>query len=191
MEGLKRGSGATPPHCAILNSHIACVAALLEAKADINCTDRWNGTPLRDAVTHGHTALAKLLRGRGGELGYDEATASGELCEMARQGRVDMLRTLLICGASVNAADYDSRTALHLAASVGNLPIAQTLLTSGAAIDGDRDADGGCGPSICACPGTRNTRDRARAECPVVAAQGAHGRSFADVIALLSQTLSD
>merc|ERR1719231_535405 len=93
----------TALHLASSIGNPTAVEFLLDAKADINCKDRWQGTPLRDAVTHGHVALAKVLRSRGGELGYDDVQASGELCEMARQGRVDMVQTLIRCGASVNA----------------------------------------------------------------------------------------
>ena len=42
---------------------------------------------------------------------------------------------LLRCGCSVNAADYDGRRALHLAASVGNAQILDVLLKHGADAD--------------------------------------------------------
>ena len=48
--------------------------------------------------------MAKLLREHGGQLGFDEATASGELCELARQGSLDLLKVMLTSGAPVNAA---------------------------------------------------------------------------------------
>ena len=98
--------------------------------------DRWGGTPLReltpfeqeahvhmqtglsrvhpvrlpgDAVREGHLDCAEKLRVAGGELGFDEATASSELCESARKGDVEAIAMLLSCGVSVNAADYDRR----------------------------------------------------------------------------------
>ena len=43
-----------------------------------------------------------------------------------------MLQLLLKCGCSVDAADYDQRRPLHLAASVGNEQIVQLLLREGA-----------------------------------------------------------
>ena len=79
--------------------------------------------------------MAKLLRGRGGELGYDEVAASAELCELAKRGSLDLLKVLLDCGCPVNAIDYDARTCLHLAASTGNLAICEALLASGAEIN--------------------------------------------------------
>ena len=48
---------------------------------------------------------ADQLREAGGELGYDELTASGELCENARRGDVESVKMLLKCGININAAD--------------------------------------------------------------------------------------
>ena len=72
--------------------------------------------------------MAKLLRGRGGELGYDEVAASAELCELAKRGSLDLLKVLLDCGCPVNAIDYDARTCLHLASSCGSLNICELLI---------------------------------------------------------------
>ena len=79
--------------------------------------------------------MAVLLRSRGGELGYDEVTASGELCELAKNGSLELLKVLLDCGCPINAADYDKRTCLHLACSVGNLPICELLIERGADVN--------------------------------------------------------
>ena len=109
---------------------------LLKKGANVEQKDRWGGTPLReltpfeqeahvhmqkglsrvhpvhlpgDAVREGHLDCAEKLRVAGGELGFDEATASSELCESARKGDVEAIAMLLSCGVSVNAADYDRR----------------------------------------------------------------------------------
>ena len=51
------------------------------------------------------------------------ATLVGHIarCELARQGDVDRIKLLLLAGCNVNAADYDKRTCLHLAASEGKV----------------------------------------------------------------------
>ena len=67
------------------------------------------GAPLRDAVREGHKHVALLLRQHGGELGFNEAQMSGELCEYAKQGDLMSIDLLLRCGADPNAADYDVR----------------------------------------------------------------------------------
>ena len=53
-----------------------------------------------------------------------------------------MVEMLLRCGANPRAADYDARTCLHLAASNGNLPICEELLSHGAGIN-SKDRWGG------------------------------------------------
>jgi len=104
------------------------VELLVQNGAEVNAKDRWGGTPLRDAVRHGHEKLARYLVSHGGMLGFDEVAASSELCEMARSGSLDIIKLMITCGAPVDAQDYDSRTALHLACAEGNLPIVSYLL---------------------------------------------------------------
>ena len=90
--------------------------------------------------------MIKFLREQGGELKWDEGKESSELCELARAGDLERVKLLLNCGCSANAADYDrcasmllkggcdanaagcdKRTCLHLAASEGNLTVAEAL----------------------------------------------------------------
>ena len=131
---------------------------LIERQADINALDRWGGTPLRDvgrcdstpaahecwltlglggaqAVRQRHNEVAAFLLEHGGNLNYNEVEASGELCEMAKTGKLEAVQLLLVCGCSVNAKDYDARTCLHLAASTGNLAICEALLASDANVN--------------------------------------------------------
>ena len=103
---------------------------LLDSGASVNCRDRWNGTPLSDAMREGHLVVAHLLMARGGELGWDEMRTSSELCDLARKGDISGLDLLLRAGCQVNAADYDSRTCLHLAASEGHASVVDRLLAA-------------------------------------------------------------
>jgi hypothetical protein len=48
--------------------------------------------------------------------------AAAQLCTAVFDGDMPLLRRLLHAGANPNAADYDKRTALHIAAAEGNLP---------------------------------------------------------------------
>merc|ERR1712138_299593 len=82
----------TAIHLAASEGNLRIVEFLLDAGANPNSKDRWGGTALRDAVREGHTQVATLLSKRGGELGLDEVAASGELCEIARAGRLDNVR---------------------------------------------------------------------------------------------------
>mgnify|MGYP001502289499 FL=1 len=51
------------------------------------------------------------------------------------KGDIESIKLLTACGADVLSGDYDSRTCLHLAASVGNAQICDHLLVCGADIN--------------------------------------------------------
>ena len=89
------------------------------------------GTPLADAVRQGAEKVAKMLIRANGSLGYDEERMAGVLCEYAKDGSKEAIKRLLEAGGNVNAADYDARTCLHLAASEGNTPIVEYLADKG------------------------------------------------------------
>ena len=55
-----------------------------------------------------------MIYKRDGDIGFDEARAAGELCELARKGDLERLKVMLGCGCDVASADYDQRTALHV-----------------------------------------------------------------------------
>ena len=69
--------------------------------------------------------------------------SASTLCEYAKIGDLESIRLLTACGCSVNADDYDGRTSLHLATSVGNAPIAQHLIECGANLN-QKDRWGVC-----------------------------------------------
>ena len=79
--------------------------------------------------------MANELCEAGAELGWEETDVASALCDRTRQGLLPELRLLVKCGASVNAADYDKRTCLHLAASEGLHTLAAFLLEAGAHIN--------------------------------------------------------
>jgi len=108
------------------------VNELLAGNATVGIVDRWGNTPLRDAVSVGHTGIAGTLIGKGGELQLDEREASNELCKRARKGDLEGVRLLLSCKVDANAVDDDGRGCLHLAASEGSMHVLRELLTHGA-----------------------------------------------------------
>ena len=62
-------------------------------------------------------------------LGFDEIKSASELCTAAAQGKVDLIRHYIKAGINVNAADYDKRTALHIAAADGCLEAVRRMAT--------------------------------------------------------------
>ena len=102
---------------------------------------------------------------------YEEGS---EMCAAAASGNIDLLREILELGAiSVDQGDYDSRTALHLAASEGLLPVVVFLLEDAHAEHSPVDRWGGASP---AAPRAAATRARG-APCPARACLRARPRS--------------
>ena len=123
----------TALHVAASEGHLSLVTFLLDGGANPNRSDRWGGSPLDDAQRHRFPAVAKALRERGGRLGVRDHGAA--LIEAAFNGDVDTCQMLLTDGADPNAADYDDRTALHLASSEGRIDVMACLIASKADIN--------------------------------------------------------
>jgi class 3 adenylate cyclase len=72
-----------------------------------------------------------------------DALRDSALIQCAADGDLMGVQKLVRCGISVNAADYDRRTVLHIASACGHLEIVQFLVASGADI-ASRDRWGRC-----------------------------------------------
>ena len=53
---------------------------------------------------------------------------SMDLCDAAQKGNITALRVLTVQGVDVNQADYDKRTAMHLASSEGHEHVLRFLV---------------------------------------------------------------
>jgi len=124
--------GRSPLHLAAAEGHAAVVQYLIANDVDINKKDRWGGTALKDAVRGGHKKVETLLLENGATHGYadySEEQAIGEnLCKAAARGDLNQIRNLVAKGASVDAHDYDRRSALHLAAAEGHEEVVEYLI---------------------------------------------------------------
>lgn len=60
------------------------------------------------------------------------------LCEYASMGDLKKLEALHAKGVLLDSCDYDYRTALHLAAAIGNMQTVKWLLDNGAKVSVDR-----------------------------------------------------
>ena len=149
----------TPLHLAAAEGQAEVVRFLIERSwqpdgPSLSPRDRWGGTPLDDARQHGHRAIASMLKSAGakggrtagnkaapaGSLGADtlEAGEPGKAAELiwaASTGDLTEIRRLIAQGVPLNAADYDRRTPLHLAAAEGRSDVAAYLLRHGADAD--------------------------------------------------------
>ena len=103
-----------------------------EKKINVNVQDNDHHTPLNDAVLNGHLEVAEFLKLAGATM----ITKEGELCTLANEGKVDELQARIVDGGvDANTADYDGRTAMHLAAANGNDKMIIMLANNGANVD--------------------------------------------------------
>lgn len=125
----------------------------------MNCADRWNGTPLADALRHKHDEIAAYLKEKGGKIFINKTDLVGQLCQAASEGNtskvykfevvnvnfkklqkkgdVDQMRRLVLHGVDINSGDYDHRTPLHLAASEGKIKAVEFLINEGANVNAE------------------------------------------------------
>jgi glutaminase len=149
----------TALHLAAAEGHTDAVKFLASTAdaAALNAVDRWGGTPLSDAENNNHADCIAILKAAGA-IGSASAHKAGVFDGVAHadapstlyaaaDGDVDELIKLNASGTPLFGADYDGRTALHLAASNGHdAAVGYLLAQSGvqkAAILGAKDRWGG------------------------------------------------
>ena len=120
----------TPLHLASAGGHHTLVKMLIDQKADLNAKDRLGGTALWDAYREGHFGLCQLLVQQGCSMGKSTREIGKELCSHAANGNTKQISALIQCGCPSSTPDFDSRTALHLAASEGHVEVLSLLLRS-------------------------------------------------------------
>ncbi|CAE8586202.1 unnamed protein product, partial [Polarella glacialis] len=98
--------------------------------SEINVVDQWGGTPLDDAIRCGFKPVCEFLVSKGGIIGKTAFAAddAGILCEAGAKGNLNCLRGLARRKVDMNLADYDKRTAIHLASSEGKLKAVKCLI---------------------------------------------------------------
>ena len=104
---------------------------LEEYNANVNLVDVNGGSALYEAAKHGHDSTMDILIRNNAKLCMTESFAASTLCQLVFEGDATTLRRLLLAKINVNAADYDRRTAAHIAAAEGNLVAIKLLVEFG------------------------------------------------------------
>ena len=92
-----------------------------------NEIDMNGSSALLEATKYGHEQVEDLLLKAGAKR-----QAASILCQAVFDGNIMLLKRLVKAGINVNAADYDKRTASHIAAAEGNTAAIRVLVEGGA-----------------------------------------------------------
>ena len=117
---------------ASMKGNTGVVKRILDFSADPNLADVHGSTALYEAVKNGHEQTIDALIARGAKLCMSESLAASVLCQAVFDGDILFLKRLLRAKIQVNAADYDKRAAVHIAAAEGNVAALKVLVEFGA-----------------------------------------------------------
>ena len=122
--------GRTLLHVAASAGHAEMVRWLLKANADPTVKDKHRNTPLNDAVIARKDKVAQIIRSEHPTLRFqlEGCNAGVKMCEAAFLGNLTDIRRYINNGVPVDEADYDGRTALHLASCEGHVEIVKYLI---------------------------------------------------------------
>lgn len=117
---------------ASMKGNVEVVKLLLQYGGDPNRKDMHGSTALLEATKNGHDEVMKLLFKYDASLCMSDKQAASLLCQAVYDGDILFIKRLMAAGINVNAADYDKRTAAHIAAAEGNTAAMRVLLEHGA-----------------------------------------------------------
>ncbi|CRK88968.1 CLUMA_CG002603, isoform A [Clunio marinus] len=115
--------------------HVACaegnedvVKHLLLNGAAVHIRDRYDRSPLFEAINHDHHEIIKLLLKCGSHVTGSTRGLGDSLCGAAARGLIKRLESYRLAGVDLSLQDTSGRTALHLAALHGHVNVIDYLL---------------------------------------------------------------
>ncbi|CDW55265.1 L asparaginase [Trichuris trichiura] len=121
----------TSLHYAAALGELEMVQFLLSEGVSVHTKDNSNSTPLLEAIRGHHIAIVELLRKSGAHLTIEPLNLCANLAMAAASNDLDSMKSWKSAEANLSVADWEGRTALHVAASVGNEEMVSYLLDNG------------------------------------------------------------
>lgn len=120
--------GRSAMHLACFLGKLNCVCFLISAGCPVNVHDRFNRTPLHEAIdTDNHDIINALLK-NGAKLNDQPLVQAELLRALTERGKIKRLESFRLAGANLTLADRTGRTALHYACQLGNHEVVDYLL---------------------------------------------------------------
>jgi len=111
---------------------LACVKALLEAKAAVDARDEDSKTPLHRAAATGNVDSSQALLEAGGEVAPADICRWTPLHYASQEGHLKVAQLLLISKAPVQSSNPSCQTPLGIATLENQVPMAELLMKHGA-----------------------------------------------------------
>lgn len=124
--------GRTALHIACCEGDMKVVQRLLKMGANVHIKDRFDRTPLTDAIEYDRHEIIRVLLQCGAHLHGDAVRIGERMCSAAITGNTKRLQSYLLAGADLSQKDFSGRTPLHFAALHDHVEVIEFLLDHGA-----------------------------------------------------------
>lgn len=127
-------TGCTAFHMAAVNQHEDIVLMLKDVGVKVDCRDKNMMTPLLACIRKGHVDMVRILADLGADKGASDRNWRGALFYAMMSGNANMI-WLFLNSENINEADKIwGFTALHIAASQGEVNLVHKLVDFGSSI---------------------------------------------------------